>query len=62
MSNSKTGFICQSGYSVRQGVALYFFILHSEHLIDVEGEVELITKHITKDTTSKKKLTNRMRN
>lgn len=42
---------------IRQGAGLHFFIHRSEHLIDVEGEVELITKHITKDTTSTEKRT-----
>lgn len=43
--------------TIRLGVGLHWFIHHSEHSIDVEGEVEFITKHITKDTTSPTKMT-----
>lgn len=37
---------------IKLGVGLHFYIHPSEYLIDVEGEVELITKHLTKSMTN----------
>lgn len=45
-------YVYQAGVIIRLGVGLHVYIHHSEHLIDVEGEAELITKHLTKSVTN----------